>query len=304
MPIISIIIPNFNSAQWLSTCIESCLQQTGNFQMEIIVVDDQSSDNSWEVLQAFQLAHPKEVFIYRNPDKGANAARNYGFTKSRGEFIQWLDSDDYLLPDKFRNQLDFLKTKPSLDIVYSDWRMDFFEDGKKVKEEFHSAADSEDYLLDLLLNKWQANSSYLIKREVAEKLHQENGWNEETKIGQDREYFTLAAIHGSQFGYKSGVYSVYNRWSSNSISNKLSYKRNIENSILLNSLFYTQIKNQITNNRRYLKVLNAELLSALFYYPTIKLPRFISIFRINSGHWHWKKRITIPILYLWHLFRI
>ena len=98
--IVSIIIPNYNNVKWLGDCLESCLLQKGEFKLEIIVVDDQSTDESWGILQNYQSEYPLQVFIYKNPEKGGNQARQYGFSKSNGNYIQWLDSDDQLLEGK------------------------------------------------------------------------------------------------------------------------------------------------------------------------------------------------------------
>lgn len=306
MSLVSIIIPNYNNAKWLSKCIESCLDQKGSFRKEVIVVDDQSEDNSWEVLSKIQSEYPEELFIYKNPKKGANSARNYGYSKSNGDFIQWLDSDDYLLGGKFQNQLNFFESNPFIDVVYSDSRMDFFEENVKVREEVRYSAKSEDYLIDLLMNKWQSNSSYLLRRRVAEKLDLQKAWSEETAIGQDREYFTLAAINGFKFGYKAGVYSVYNRWSSNSISNRLTYQKSTEQSLVLNQRFYKHVQDseELLKKNTYLRLLNSELLKAVYHHPSLLLPRLFWPWQFSLIAMNWKMALISPLIYLFHLSRM
>ena len=83
--------------------IESCLTQ--KYLHEIIIVDDHSTDNSQEILTRLQKQNPEKTKIFKNPGKGGNNARNYGFSKSTGEYIQWLDADDFLLPGKFEHQI-------------------------------------------------------------------------------------------------------------------------------------------------------------------------------------------------------
>ena len=74
---VSVIIPNYNNAQWLEECIESCLDQVP-FLKEIIVVDDFSNDESWSILEKFKLANPSIVKIYRNKNKGGNTLISAG----------------------------------------------------------------------------------------------------------------------------------------------------------------------------------------------------------------------------------
>src|SRR5579872_3830113 len=125
MPQISVIIPNYQCEKWLSRTIDSCLQQN-EYLKEVIVIDDHSTDQSWNLLSHYQSEYPGIIKIYRNKLKGGNNARNYGFELSEGEFIQWLDADDQLLPGKFAAQLDIFGKHADTDIVYSDWKLDIY----------------------------------------------------------------------------------------------------------------------------------------------------------------------------------
>lgn len=302
---ISIIIPNYNNAKWLSACILSCLSQKGRFKKEIIVVDDHSTDDSWQILQHFQSTYPDEVFIYKNPKKGSNEARNFGFTHSKGRYIQWLDSDDLLLPGKLEAQFNYLESNKDIDISYSDWRMDFYEGEEVKREEILIEKEYDFYLAELLQNKWQPNLSYLVRYSLALRLHQLKGWNVDTKIGQDREYFTMAAILGASFKYVPGVFAVYNRWSIQSISNKLSYYESSKQSLLLNHRFYEEIKKStiIEENRKCLKILNSQLLKALFYHPQLKTPRIFWFWNFSLKSLPFKIALISPLLYVLHLIK-
>ncbi len=300
---VSIIIPNYNCAQWLPKVIESCLIQ--KHLHEIIVVDDQSTDNSWEILIKLQNQHPEYLKIYKNPQKGGNNARNYGFEKSSGDFIQWLDADDFLLEGKFEKQIQKFQENTDTDVVYSDWYMDFYEHNKLIKREEKKKAQYADFTYEILSDNWSVPANYLFKRTIAEILHQIKAWNPNTKVGQDREYVTMAALLGAKFSYTKGFFTVYNIWHKNSVSAmdfklRLKYQMNLElrfrNTILKNN-YPPKIK------RRYLALLNAHILNASFYNPAIHIPYTFSIFNVNWKIIHWKKRPFIPFIYLWQYFK-
>jgi len=105
---ISVIIPTFNRATRLPRAVESCLSQPYD-RVEVIVIDDGSKDNTPEVLYALSSKWGKDHFRwFRQENKGACLARNLGLEKMKGEFVQFLDSDDLLLPDKFVIQTEAL----------------------------------------------------------------------------------------------------------------------------------------------------------------------------------------------------
>lgn len=115
--LVSIIIPTYNRAHLIGETLESVLKQTYT-NWECIIVDDGSSDNTDEVVDEF-LKKDSRFKYYHRPDEhlpGGNGARNYGFKKSKGEFINWFDSDD-LMKEKFIEQkLKLFSSK--LDVVF------------------------------------------------------------------------------------------------------------------------------------------------------------------------------------------
>jgi glycosyltransferase involved in cell wall biosynthesis len=150
--------------------------------------------------------------------KGGNHARNYGFSLSSGEYIQWLDADDQLAQGKFLAQLQFFHENPECSVVYSDWELHTYQDLKLVKKEYKKNTFHQDMLLELLKDNWSSPNTYLIKRQLASALMEAKAWNPLTAVGQDREYFTTAAIMGAKFGYVPGYFAIYNRWNKTSVS--------------------------------------------------------------------------------------
>ena len=95
---VSIIVPVYNVEKYLSACLESLAAQTLE-EVEIVAVNDGSTDGSLAVLKQFKDRYPEKLFIYTTENHGVSHARNLGFSKARGEFVWFVDSDDYVEPD-------------------------------------------------------------------------------------------------------------------------------------------------------------------------------------------------------------
>jgi glycosyltransferase involved in cell wall biosynthesis len=111
IPLVSVIIPAYNAAKYISDAIESTCSQTHSA-IEVIVVDDGSTDQTAEVARSYS-----NIIFKQNDHQGACIARNTGLSLSKGEYIQFLDADDILLPHKIKTQLPFL-TSNHYDTVF------------------------------------------------------------------------------------------------------------------------------------------------------------------------------------------
>lgn len=110
-PLISIIIPTFNRRAFIGATLDSILAQTYT-NWECIVIDDGSTDETEALVMEYALKDVRISYVKR-PDalpKGANACRNYGFELSKGDYINWFDSDDMMMPEKLELQLKSLQT--------------------------------------------------------------------------------------------------------------------------------------------------------------------------------------------------
>lgn len=108
-PLVSVIIPNYNYANYLCQAVDSVLMQTYP-NIEIIVVDDGSKDNSKEILSSYG----EKISVIYQPNAGVAAARNNGANAGKGEFIAFLDADDFWLPGKIEKQIDLFRMNSSL----------------------------------------------------------------------------------------------------------------------------------------------------------------------------------------------
>src|SRR5690348_5161005 len=104
-PLVSILIPAHNSQEWLADTLRSAVDQTWP-RKEIIVVDDGSKDQTAEVARRFAA---KGVLVVTTKNQGAAGARNHALRLSQGDYIQWLDADDLLAPDKIERQIAALR---------------------------------------------------------------------------------------------------------------------------------------------------------------------------------------------------
>jgi glycosyltransferase involved in cell wall biosynthesis len=115
--LVTVVIPVFNRAELLPEAVASVLAQSYPL-VEVVIVDDGSSDNSCGVAQALADATPEKIRVFRQANAGPGAARNHGLRHAHGEFIQYLDSDDLLEPRKFEWQVQALLDDPGAGVAY------------------------------------------------------------------------------------------------------------------------------------------------------------------------------------------
>src|SRR3954470_1810603 len=111
---VSVIIPTYNYARYLPQAIDSALGQT-HAPLEVIVVDDGSTDDTPRVLEAYA----SRIRVIRQANQGAGAARNAGIAAARGEYVAFLDSDDLWRRDKLELQLARFREEPDLGLVHA-----------------------------------------------------------------------------------------------------------------------------------------------------------------------------------------
>ena len=117
-PLVSVIIPAYNCAGVLSDTIDSVLKQAyGN--IEIVVVDDGSTDGTGKIAEGF--LESGKVRWYRQENGGPGAARNRGIQEARGEFLAFVDADDFLTDDSIKKRMALLAEVPDLELVYSNY---------------------------------------------------------------------------------------------------------------------------------------------------------------------------------------
>jgi glycosyltransferase involved in cell wall biosynthesis len=192
--LVSIIIPCKNGAAWLGAAIESCLGQSWK-SLEIIVVDDASTDRSRDIARHYR---DRGVVALDSPRRGASAARNTGLQQARGDFIQFLDADDVLDPQKIRVQVERLAGAPAGAVASGAWarfRTHPSEAVLAAEPVWRDFGAPEEFLIASWLGGgMMANFAWLSPRAV---LEQAGPWDETLSLVDDGEYFCRVLLAAS-----------------------------------------------------------------------------------------------------------
>lgn len=215
-PLVSIIIPVYNSEIYMAETILSALAQTWPYK-EIIIIDDGSTDRSLSIAKSFE---SNNVKVYHQDNKGASAARNMGLKEAKGDFIQFLDADDLLSPDKITGQVKKLQQNPGKIVVCSTIHFkdsSSYMDGipSPYEESFLYNDDEPVHFLIDLLGGFRGNGSmiavhsWLVPRGIIEKA---GAWNEGLKVDDDGEFFCRVILNSRGIIKTDGIsyYRKYN----------------------------------------------------------------------------------------------
>lgn len=191
-PLVSVLIPCFNGEKFVREAVESALKQTHS-EIEVIVVDDGSTDGSVRILEKLQAEFGERFQFEARPNRGANAARNRAFELSRGEFIQFLDADDVILPQKIEKQLPFLLSG-SYDLVFCKGYI--FGDGRepRPKKSIIRSPENQDAFV-YCLHQGLSTEGPLHRRKLVEKI---GGFREGLPRAQEWDFHVRLACAGAR----------------------------------------------------------------------------------------------------------
>jgi glycosyltransferase involved in cell wall biosynthesis len=221
-PLVSILIPAYNSEEWISDTLQSAISQTWPHK-EVIVVDDGSSDRTAEVAHRFA---SKWVTVVSTENQGAAAARNHALQLSKGDYIQWLDADDLLSRDKIERQLAALEGGGSKKILLSSpWAyFNYRTHGVRfTPTSLSQSLPAVEWLLRKMAeNLHMQTATWLTSREL---IDDAGAWDTRLMSDDDGEYFcrVLMASEGTRFVPEAKVfYRIISssRWSYVGTSNK------------------------------------------------------------------------------------
>ncbi len=208
---ITVGIPCYNAARWIPQAIQSALDQRG-VDVEVIVVDDGSSDDSAAIARKFG----GQVKVIEGRHQGANHARNLILQNATGDWVQYLDADDYLQPEKVITQLRESDDASDADILYSPvwvetWRAD---SSSRVASESSPEAD--------IFTQWirwhiPQTGGCLWRREA---LVRAGGWKEGQPCCQEHELYLRALMAGLRFRFTPTPGAVYRIWSEETLCRK------------------------------------------------------------------------------------
>jgi glycosyltransferase involved in cell wall biosynthesis len=199
----SIIIPTYNRALLLDEAIASAAAQTYR-PLEIIVADDGSTDDTAAVVERWRqklAGDPQATVQYHHqPNAGVSSARNMGLIASRGEFIQFLDSDDILNPEKLSFQIDCLRRHPECGYVFSDWiRLQDLNTWPAASTDETAVTDSAEWFCNKKVI-WTMVGVY--RRETCIKA---GPYSEDMNAGEDKEYNFRVLLTTPKVAYLPGM---------------------------------------------------------------------------------------------------
>jgi len=212
-PLISVIVPTYNHATFIERSVSSVLAQTFS-DYEIIIVDDGSQDDTPNLVSELWAAEDRVIY-FRQENKGLGATRNKGLSLARGEFVQFLDSDDSIASGKFESQIRRFEEDKAADIVYSDYA-NLGGDKDHVGEVARPLVPGESPVSRLIRENFMPVHSSLIKREVFDK---EGGFDESRVALEDWDVWLRLACRGYKFSYLPGVFAYYHHDGSTMTSN-------------------------------------------------------------------------------------
>jgi len=185
--LVSTIIPVYNRPQMIRKAVESVLAQSYR-PIEIILVDDGSNDETPTVLDQLAFDYPDTIRVIHKENEGPGLAREAGRLIALGEFIQYLDSDDWLLPKKFEVQVQALRDHPECGIAYGISRL-VDEKGATLKEPSKWTGCQYDYLFPaLLVDRWWHTHTPLYRRSISDAVgawpkRRPEDWDLEARMG-------------------------------------------------------------------------------------------------------------------------
>ncbi len=193
-PIVSVIIPAYNSADHIVRAISSALEQTLS-DIELIVVDDGSTDDTEPVIN--QISDPRVRYV-RQARQERSAARNHGLALACGRYVAFLDADDWWQPTKLEKQVALLEANPDTVLVHC-WLQSVLPDGRlgRLQKSFQQARESggAQVFERLLLGGLPGPSSTIVIRTATAAAL--GGFNTGLRYGEDWEFVLRVAVHGS-----------------------------------------------------------------------------------------------------------
>ncbi|MEX2591928.1 MAG: glycosyltransferase family A protein [Anditalea sp.] len=221
--LVSIIIPVYNKAAFVRETLDSALGQTYP-NIEVVLVNDGSTDRSLAILKEYQSKFPDKIILIDQANGGVSKATNVGIQASSGAYIQFLDADDLLSPDKIENQVRLLEGNSPFVMASCEW-VNFKNDISEFSRFHYGVFEDFETGLDWLLHSWikqemMADSSWLTSRNLVELA---GPWDESLTINQDGEFFMRVLLKSEKVIFDSKSKAYYRTLNETSVSKQQSY---------------------------------------------------------------------------------
>ena len=209
MKLISVIIPCYNAEKYIAECLDSIINQTYSC-WEIICVNDGSKDSTLNILERYRNENQENIAVISVPNGGASAARNVGLKTAKGDYIQFIDADDLITPDKFEKQIaGFLD---GIDVVVSD-RVLKNVDLTITLDNYYFPEINENSL-QTSITKIIITGNPIYRKQIVIDL---GGYDESLKSSQDWDFHIRLVLAGYNIKYIPGIFYI-NRKVDGSIS--------------------------------------------------------------------------------------
>ncbi|MBO5004864.1 MAG: glycosyltransferase [Clostridia bacterium] len=261
MPSISIIIPVYNVEEYIRECLDSLLKQTIRDELEVIIVNDGSTDNSQKIIDEYVKKYPKLFKCYIKKNEGQGIARNYGVKYATGEYIGFVDGDDYIKFDMYEILYKEAKEK-KLDIVVCDMLWVYADKTTQSRSTLPKFIKEFNYYTYILSNPGPVNKIY--KREI---------WNKEKIQFPDIWYEDLGVIpamvkYTENIGYVNKELYLY-RQRQNSTMLKTEYNEKLLDIIKACNNLYDILK-----DTKFLQELEYLYIFQLIYFSSFRFLKF------------------------------
>ena len=210
-PFVSILIPCFNAERWVEQAIESAIGQTWPHK-EVIVVDDGSTDGSLDIIKRFG----DRIRWETGPNRGGNAARNRLLELARGDWLQYLDADDYLMPDKVASQVAALDACPHADVLFGPLTVEWHQDGA-TSVTLLAIPEPHDPWMLLALWRLPQTGAPLWKKSAIDEVGR---WSVNQPCCQEHELYLRLLIAGKRFAYHPVTGAVYRSFPTGTVSTR------------------------------------------------------------------------------------
>lgn len=185
---ISIIIPFYKAELTLQRSIDSALNQTYPH-IEIILVDNNSTDQGHNIVNQYLLEHPRKIQLFQESRQGANFARNTGLKNAQGDWLQFLDADDEIAPEKISHQMELLQMYPETDVICAPYTELIPKPYRSHIKIYTKRGVNSDPIMGLIKSTLGCTTSNLWRKSA---LLSVGGWDENRTSSQ--EYFLMLKL--------------------------------------------------------------------------------------------------------------
>jgi len=270
--LVSIVIPTYNSKDYLIEAINSCLKQTYK-KIEILICDDGSTDETKSLIKTFLKKYPRKIRYFKLKHSGSPAIpRNIGMKAANGEYIAFLDSDDVMKKDRIKEQVSLIEKLNDTDIICTN--ASIIDENSKEKGSYTQNLEEELLSLEKLLqNNYIIQSTVLMKKSVLSKI----GYNLEKETGyhEDYEYWLRAsALKVNVYYFPKEL--IYYRLNPGGISRKMSTSQGLIKSIKtleilsqnkdLSEDTKKMFSDQIKNNKKRILIENLKKYKEIYFF--------------------------------------